>query len=460
MLEAAVGKAEAAVKELDALTEQLGKAETDEARKELETKLQAKSAEADRLMADVERAKSVAVKRDVLATARAALKTDTKGKDLAAAEAESNDPEKKAALEAKDHAKHDAAIEGEFFSYLRGKDISDIPEKLRTEMTPDPEKFPEGSAGLKAPHSLAKAIFGERWGKAMARGKEILSTDTSAGSLIPQDYRAQLLELTPEPTHILGMATIIPSTTGAVVWPRMVQTDTSEYGGVSFSWISEGGSKPETEPEFEQITINTHEIAGYTEISLRMLSRSAINLEQLLARLYRDAMRAELDYRFLNGSGTGEPNGAINEAGIRTQARVTAGAVGYTDLVRLKHQIRSYHRPRCNFMLHDDVEQGLELLTDTGGKPLFNASVASGPYDRLVGYPYIVGYRQPALGSDGDVIYGDWSEYIVAMEQDVVIKRSDHYKFRNNLAAFVCYAVVGGRLVQPRAMAILEAGES
>ena len=77
-----------------------------------------------------------------------------------------------------------------------------------------------------------------------------------------------------------------------------------------------------------------------------------------------------------------------------------------------------------------------------------------------MGYPYVVSYRARNLGQSGDVTFGDWSKYIVAMEQDVVIKRSDHYEFLNNVATFVMYMVVGGRAGLPRAFAYLEAGTS
>ena len=119
-----------------------------------------------------------------------------------------------------------------------------------------------------------------------------------------------------------------------------------------------------------------------------------------------------------------------------------------------------HHRGSARFFVHDDVELTLELATDTQNRPLFTASTADGPRDRLVGYPYNVTLRQPALGEDGDVIYGDFAEYAIASEEEIVVKRSEHYKFRENLVAFVVYVVMGGRLWQPRAMCILESETS
>jgi len=325
-------------------------------------------------------------------------------------------------------------------------------------MLPKSKSFDKGADGMLVPVHLREAFFGKRWQQAVNLGKVLLSSGTGQGegSLIPQEYINRLLELPTEPTHILGLATIIPTATGTVTLPRLVQTDANEYGGMSFEIISEGGEKPETEPEFEQIEIPTYEVAGYTEISLRMLARSVVDLEVLLGRLYRSGVNAYLDNLWINGTGVGQPAGIVNTAGIRTQSRVTANSVCHEDLVRLKHQVLPHHRSGARFFVHDDVEQVLELVLDTTNRPVFTASTADGPRDRLVGYPYGVTLRQPALGSDGDVIYGDFGEYVIATEEEIVVKRSDHYRFRNNLAAFIVYCVMGGRLWQPRAMAILE----
>ena len=56
----------------------------------------------------------------------------------------------------------------------------------------------------------------------------------------------------------------------------------------------------------------------------------------------------------------------------------------------------------------------------------------------------------PLLGTDGDVAFIDLSEYYIALEQDIVMKRSDDFKFANNVATFAMFVVVGGKLVQPR----------
>jgi HK97 family phage major capsid protein len=347
--------------------------------------------------------------------------------------------------EAEEAAKVDA-----FTRYALGEPVSNREMHL---LAPAGKSWKDAVGGVVMPASLRAKVFSNIYGP--VRGKQLTSTSTAGAALIPEDYRPQLLALTAEPAFLLARCTVVPAPTGTIRWPRLVQTDDNEYGAVHFEWTQEGGEKPETTPDFDDVTITCSECAGYTEIPLTMLSRSAIDLETLLTRLYRDAAGDVMERVIIGGSGTGQPLGALNTVGIRSVTRAAAGEVGWRDLANLKHAVRPYHRGRAVFVLGDDVERGLELAVDSVNRPLFNASAANGPYDRLVGYPYFTTTRTPALGTSGDIIFGDWAEYIVALESEVVIKRSDHYRFRHNKAAFTLFFSMGGQLVQPRAMAIL-----
>lgn len=365
--------------------------------------------------------------------------------------------------QAKDLVKQEQELTKLFTSYVQGKALSDVG---RDALKPKSPRLQEGEAGgsVVIPERLTNRIMGSSWMYGM--GKTIFSTATPAGfpgvtnpsaaqNLVPQEWRNQMQMLPFESMTVLDLVTIVPSTTGTVTWPALVQTQANLFGGVAFQWLGEGAEKPETEPEFEQREIVCHELAGYTEVSERALSRSAIQLEAFLARLFRGAMRRTLDTVILTGSGAGQPQGIAGTAGINLVTRTTANQVSDRDLVNLKHAVLPDHRPGASYQIHDQVEQFLELTVDTLGRPLFRASTANGPYDRLCGYPYVVGTNLNALGTSGDVIYGNLSHYILVMEEEITLARSEHAKFRENKIAFKVFAVIGGRLMEPLAFSIL-----
>lgn len=449
---------EAILADLEKLEGELAKAGDDaEKGKSINEQIDVKSKSFDVLEAEIKRIREQISRKAMLD----GLKVDDGKKgDLAPDEGKTKpDPAQVA-----DHVKEAADLEGFFLDYICGKSIP-VEAKDKLSATSVAMQAVEAAKdGIVFPERISAALFGKS--VAYMLGYEILgkaipmvtTSPTVVQSLPSEDFQKKLLELPAEAPHILDRATVVPAPLGTVTWPRLVQTDTNEYGGVAICWISEGGEKAETEAEFDQVKISTNEVSAYTELSHTLLDRSFLNLDALVARLFRGAINDALDNAFLTGSGTGQPLGIINTTGIRTVTRATAGVVSHADLVNLKYAVRPYHRAAGTFVLEDSVTQSLELTYDTLGRTLFAPSVAGTVPDRLVGKPWLDTTRLPALGTTGDVLFGDLREYIVAMEKEVVVRRSDHYRFRNNLAAFTVVCLVGGELVQPRVMSILQDG--
>jgi len=457
-----IASGETMLQEMEVLRGKRAEAEDDDAKAAADAAIAAKEVEWEALTAQIDIAKAEAKKVALLAEAKALATVRPAGSVTSPGtlEVPGEDP-----------------VEGgrtAFFKYIAGKSLSSREQDL---VRPNQEtwKGKDGADGVVMPSRLAKAIMPRSYSDAyfspagmamqrfldareesLAQGKTMSSANAGDASLVPQEYIRQLLELPGEGNTMQSMVTVMPSSTGVLTIPRLIQTDANEFG-VSFSWIGEGGEKPETEPDFEQITISTFELAGYTEITNRFLSRSAFDLEPLLARLYREAMSYQFMNVIINGSGVGQPLGVINTAGIRLVARNAAGTVNWVDVVNLKHALPSYHWPNTSYVLDSTVLQRLERTLDTLGRPIWNAGVSAGPVDKINGSPYLTTELSPNVGTAGDIIFANWRWYWLVVEQDVVVKRSEHFRFRNNITAFTVHAVVGGRAVEPRVFALLQA---
>jgi len=405
-----------------------------------------KTAEFEKLEGKVKQAKDQKRRIDMLKQVEgmgAPEKDDTQSKSQTP-----NPPAEVADFEKKDR-EHTKA----FFDYVRGETVTGKRADL---LRPSNKNFSKG--GIRLPQRLAKAIHGfDDMGllsdiltdvEGKYQGKAMLSSQTSPASLVPQDYRAQLLQLAPEESHIYPRARKVPAPTGQVTWPKLTQTDSNEFGGVAVKWINEGGEKPETEPTFEQLQISAHEIAARTEISHTLLSRSVIDLEALLGIEFRNALMNAVDIAFLTGNGTGKPLGIFQDS-IRSVARQTANQISYDDLVNMEHTLRSNHRSNAIWVIADDAMQYLKKVKDSDGRPLFVPNPSTGAYDTLLGYPYVTTHRL-SLG-ENDIVFGDWSQYIVPVENEIVMRRSDDRKIEYNVAVFVVFMLIGGRAAHTRA---------
>jgi HK97 family phage major capsid protein len=353
-----------------------------------------------------------------------------------------------------------------FLKYMEGGAGNLSGEEFRLMQPSTQSKFDKGAGGCCMPLSFRLKMLGTKWAQSVGISRDeilhtmkastmVSGTPALGGYTVPEDFRLPMLELATEMSHILPRATVIPCPTGEVTMPKAKQTDGNEYGGMVGEWIEEAGLKPKTDTRFEQVKIAAHEYAMHTQISIRLLNRSAIAMENWLATTGRKVCLDALDTAFINGDGIGKPLGILQTDGIREVQRQTPGTVVRADLVNLKYKLLPFHRAGAVYVMNDGVCAYLEATNDNEGKPLFQASAMNGMFDRLQGFPFVSTTRNPDMGTDGDVMFVDLREYYVPMEQDIVVKRSDDYDIVHNVATIVIFVVAGGKLVQPRVCAIL-----
>ena len=84
-----------------------------------------------------------------------------------------------------------------------------------------------------------------------------------------------------------------------------------------------------------------------------------------------------------------------------------------------------------------------------GDQPVFLAGMnaANGPQRSLLGQPFHFAEHCEALGSSGDLILGDFSQYALVDRAGVQAAQSIHVKFETDQRAFRCtYRVAGAPL--------------
>ena len=361
---------------------------------------------------------------------------------------------------------------------LGGKELRDLPSKLQEQLRPTSSGFETGASGIKLPKSAVDMIMGkdysDRWlgktglmdmiaGKASCSGTGDYSTvpfasqNTSmTAAAIWTEYKRNLLDLPGEAANILNRVTTVPAQSGIAQWVRTTSTDAAEYAAVVASWLTcEGDNKTQTQIKFETFDITAYELQAWTQITDRALNRSLVPIESLLSTKFREAVLHALETAVLVGTGAGQPTGIIDTAGVHQVGRDCNTDVKCEDLIELKYALRAQHRPGAMFALQDQAMKALEL--DRFGTDC-DCNVHCLENGRLVGHDWMSTHRLPAVGTAGDVIFGDFSNYILAMEQEIVLARSSEAadSFRRNSTAFKIYMIVGGEVAQPRAFAQLD----
>jgi HK97 family phage major capsid protein len=440
-----VTKAQATVEEMETLSNTISTLKTGndtEALKVAQEEYEAKSKAFDELEKDIATAKK---REEALARVKAMANT-TAPTEKAYVHVETTEFQKR-----KDELQC-------FFDFMSYKKMSDV---ARAKVAPKSESFSEKSGMETAvvPYLIKRVVLGDNVAKSMGSGGTNV-TNTTGSNLVDPEFIARVqAEAFPVP-QVIDRVTVVPTKAGDVTMPVLIQADgTGKFGGMNFQRIGEGAQKPDQNINWSNVRIQTHELAGSMQVSERLLSRSMISIEQWLVELSRSNCRYLLDSEILFGTGVNMCLGVINDA-IRHVPRTTLGTVTYQDLVNLKYAIPPEDRARGAFVIQDECGRVYEGTTDTQGRPLFTASVANGMYDRLAGYPYVQTTNSPAVGAEGDMIFGNWQAYGLAVEEEFVFGRSEHYAFVNNMMTYKAYMVVGGRPLLPRLFTTLTAASS
>lgn len=274
----------------------------------------------------------------------------------------------------------------------------------------------------------------------------IEGSGTAGGYLVPTDQRSNLMDVDVGINPVVRpRADVIRTSRASVTVPTLDQSDTPsadkylDYeGGVQAYWTEEAGSKTETEPDFNQLELKVHKLAGYTQASDELVSDSTPAIAGVLTNLFGRAIQRREDYAFLRGTGVGQPLGVLNCGCLITVERDDDNEIHLVDLANML----------VNFMPSSLYGNSVWVANITTLPQFIQLADASNQViwipnarDRLpltvFGMPIIfVDSRLPTLGTTGDLLLADFDWYYVLDNGQTEIQSSIHYAFTQDLTTW------------------------
>ena len=284
------------------------------------------------------------------------------------------------------------------------------------------------------------------------------------GNLVPTEFMATVIEFATAQSPILSRVWRVPMNALTLKIPRLTQSAGSYFGGITLYWKDEAAQKTRTKPAFEQLTFTAKKLIGLIYMTDELIADSMINLVNYITGLFVRAFQYEMERVIIAGSGTGQPLGITQDSNINLVPRAGAGAVAYDDIVDMDATIDENLRDLSWITRKATVAQ-LRKLKDTNNQPIFHADYATmlgqkTVPDTMLGYPVYLTRNVPALGSAGDLVLGDLSQYMLAMRQDITIDQSIHLRFDYDETVYRFVARMDGMPAVPIAFAMLKAATS
>lgn len=309
--------------------------------------------------------------------------------------------------------------------------------------------FPTFGTFLKAVADVSKAgdVMGQS-DKRLVYGKAAGANETvpsEGGFLVQEDFSYQLLQLAHEMGAIMSRVTEIPlsSNANALKLPIIDETSRargSRWGGVRAYWLDEGEQKVDSKPKFGAISLGLNKLAALGYATDELLQDSSA-IQAIMLQAFAEEIRFEVEDAIINGSGSGKPLGIINSGALVTVAKEVsqvAATITFANLVAMLDRLPARSRRNAVWLIADSqVETALYSITLPGvaGFPIYlpqgqNAATPGNiSAGTLLGRPVIPVEYLPALGTVGDIMLVDLSEYITITKGGIQSAESMHVRF-------------------------------
>jgi HK97 family phage major capsid protein len=283
---------------------------------------------------------------------------------------------------------------------------------------------------------------------------------SDGGFLVAPAFQSEILKLAHETGNVYKRGRQIPldANTNAIKIPAVDESsrvDGSRWGGVQMYWADEAGALTASRPKFRQIEMSLKKLVGLFYATDELLADSSA-VGSLVSQAFGEEVGFKLDDAAVNGDGVGKPLGILQSGALITISEESSQAATTFNWENAKKMWgRLWVRSRANavWFVNQDVEQALlgmvQLAGTGGGSSVVNGIVGQqGPAaytapgvngnatGLLMGRPVIPIEQCASLGTVGDVILADMSQWLYIDKGQVEGASSMHVKFLTDEMTF------------------------
>lgn len=221
------------------------------------------------------------------------------------------------------------------------------------------------------------------------------------------------------------------------------RADGSRFGGVRAYWVGEGGSYTGSRPKMRRFTLNLEKLTGLYYATDELL-QDAVGLASEVQGAFEQEFTFAVDEAIMNGSGAGAPLGILAAPALVSVTKETgqpAATFKYENALKMWSRMWAPSRRNAVWFINQDVEPQLNtmsLAVGTGGVPVYlpAGGLSGQPFATLFGRPVIPVEHCATLGTVGDVVLADLSQYRWIDKGGTEMASSIHVAFTTGEQAF------------------------
>lgn len=277
------------------------------------------------------------------------------------------------------------------------------------------------------------------------------------GFLVPPQYSNEIMSVIEGTENLLSRVRQIPI--AGTEW-KFPANESTAHGtdAIQAYWDSEGDAMTAVKPIFKNRSIKLDRLTCLVPVTEESLEDSSA-LGSWVGMEAGEKMAFKTSDAILNGTGVGQPLGILNAPCLVTVAKETsqaASTVLAANVLKMFSRMPARNRANAIWVINQDVEPLLPQMSvavknvagteNVGGFPVYvpPGGLTGAQYGTLLGRPIVMTESAPALSSAGDVILGDFRQYLAVTKGGVKADQSMHFYFDQNIRAFRFVMRLGG----------------
>jgi len=274
------------------------------------------------------------------------------------------------------------------------------------------------------------------------------SVPAEGGFLVIPEFAAGLIKRTYDVGVLLGRCFKMPMTSSRLIMHAVDEDsrkDGSRWGGILAYWIAEAGTYTPTKPKFREMQLVANKLIALSYATEEQLEDGPA-WEAYVNEAVPQELAFQIDQAVFNGPGAGAPLGILNSGAVVTVAKEggqTAATIVTNNILKMWSRMFARSRANAVWFINQDIEPQLYPLT-LGSPSLAQVLLFTppgingnqGPYGKMFGRDVIPIEHAATIGTLGDIVLADMSQYLLAQRSDVRADTSIHVAFLTGEQAF------------------------
>lgn len=250
---------------------------------------------------------------------------------------------------------------------------------------------------------------------------------SDGGFLVPPEFASRIFERVYAADSLLARTDIYTIARNSITFPRIDETSRatgSRAGGVQAYFADEADSVTATKPKIGRFTLNLHKLMAFGRATDELIEDSETALEQFLFRQFSEEITFLVNNSLVNGTGAGQPVGILNAdctVSVTKETGQSAATINATNILKMWSRMWARSRTNAIWLINQDVEPQLysmQIGTGVSNQVVYMppGGLSSAPYATLMGRPVIPVEFCSTLGTVGDIILVDLSQWVTAVK--------------------------------------------